>query len=408
MHRARSVETNPPSAGDRGAQAVPRSTPLTIVSGAVAGDDLERVACSASDAIGRPVAIAIPAFGEPVVWPPGAIGPDGVRQIVEHAAAMIRGEGVGSPPFEADTVEIRVGREVLGIVAAVVVSPERGAVAEESDALDSRSWLEGAAAAAAVTTLMREAHEGNMEGSRRALLQALGAGPPADIDALIEHARRLGFDLGSGAVAISAQAADGRQQAPLDDLSAKHRALLAHLGGGHVLGLLPLSSALPAQATAEALAADLVARGMEVGLSAPRRDPVALHEALHEADLLVELCSSLAGQEETYRLLIGVLLRDPDELEQLRATTIFPLVAYDRQHDTDLVATLQAFLAHHGSTSETAEAMSLHRHTVGYRLSRVHEVSGLSPYESDGRERLSLGLKADHILAADKRRAQRD
>ena len=42
--------------------------------------------------------------------------------------------------------------------------------------------------------------------------------------------------------------------------------------------------------------------------------------------------------------------------------------------------------------------MRLHRHTVGYRLSRVQEVSGLSPYESDGRERLSLGLKAHQIL----------
>ena len=59
-----------------------------------------------------------------------------------------------------------------------------------------------------------------------------------------------------------------------------------------------------------------------------------------------------------------------------------------------------------GSTTETADAMSLHRHTVGYRLSRVQEVSGLSPYESDGRERLSLGLKAGQILEADKRRTQ--
>ena len=69
----------------------------------------------------------------------------------------------------------------------------------------------------------------------------------------------------------------------------------------------------------------------------------------------------------------------------------------------ELLATLSAFLAHHGSTSETAEAMGLHRHTVGYRLARVHEVSGLSPYESDGRERLSLGLKAHQILDAHRR-----
>jgi sugar diacid utilization regulator len=50
--------------------------------------------------------------------------------------------------------------------------------------------------------------------------------------------------------------------------------------------------------------------------------------------------------------------------------------------------------------------MELHRHTVGYRLSRVRDVSGLSPYESDGRERLGLGLKAAHILAARDRLSQ--
>jgi DNA-binding PucR family transcriptional regulator len=100
-----------------------------------------------------------------------------------------------------------------------------------------------------------------------------------------------------------------------------------------------------------------------------------------------------------------VLIRDPAELESLRASTISALETYDAEHDTDLLATLRAFLAHHGSTTETAEAMQLHRHTVGYRLTRVLEVSGLSPYESDGRERLSLGLKADRILEADRRRA---
>jgi DNA-binding PucR family transcriptional regulator len=135
----------------------------------------------------------------------------------------------------------------------------------------------------------------------------------------------------------------------------------------------------------------------------PRRDP----ESPREAQLIEELLStdggSVQGQEETYRLLIGVLLRDPEQLEQLRAHTISALTRYDFEHGTELLTTLKAFLAHHGSTTETAEAMNLHRHTVGYRLARVHEVSGLSPYESDGRERLSLGLKADQIIAAAQR-----
>jgi purine catabolism regulator len=158
------------------------------------------------------------------------------------------------------------------------------------------------------------------------------------------------------------------------------------------------------------LVAGLRAGGMTVAISAPRRDPALLHEAVREAELLAELGGSPStaasgGHDETYRLLIGVLLRDRDELAQLRDSTVTPLADYDGRHDTDLLATLRAFLAHDGSTTETAEAMQLHRHTVGYRLSRVQEVSGLSPYESDGRERLSLGIKAQQILDADSRLA---
>jgi DNA-binding PucR family transcriptional regulator len=151
------------------------------------------------------------------------------------------------------------------------------------------------------------------------------------------------------------------------------------------------------------------AEDREAEVAASRSAPRAVDEM--EAELLVELAASaeasFAGHEETYRLLIGVLLRDREELELLRDRTISPLAAYDSEHDTELVVTLQTFLARDGSTTETAEAMNLHRHTVGYRLSRTQELSGLSPYESYGRERLSLGLKAQQILEAEKRRTER-
>ena len=416
MQRARSLESSP-RPDDRGADAtVPRSTPLTIVSGAVAGDDLHSVAASASKAIGRPVVIAIPGLGEPVIWPSGSFAAGELAEIVAHATAVLSGELAHTPAVITEAVPVRIGREVVGVVAASSGDPApasdqdaslEGAAAGSSS--DQRAWLEGAAAAAAVTALMREASKGDLEGSRRVLLQALVAGRPADVEAIVSHARRLGFDLSTGAIAICAQAELGRDPGALDDLGATHGALLADFGGGRVLGLLSIP-AIPDDGSAQALFTELAKRGMQVAFSAPRRDAGALHDALREAELLVELASSpdasIPGQEETYRLLIGVLLRDPEELEQLRERTISPLVAYDSQHDTELVGTLLAFLAHHGSTTETAEAMRLHRHTVGYRLSRVHEVSGLSPYESDGRERLSLGLKADQILAADERRAQ--
>lgn len=122
-----------------------------------------------------------------------------------------------------------------------------------------------------------------------------------------------------------------------------------------------------------------------------------------EARLLGELGHLAPEADRTYRLLVGILLRDPAELQRLCAETISPLRAYDARHGTELVETVREFLVRDGSTIETAAAMSLHRHTVGYRLARVQEVSGLSPYESEGRERLSLGIKAEQILEANER-----
>jgi hypothetical protein len=421
QQRARAIESNRQPAADRGAAAsAPRSTPLTLVSGAVAGDDLQSVASAASQALGLPVAIMIPAAGELVVSPPGGLEGGAMRDVIDHAAALIRGDVPIAPSAISEAVAVRIGEQIVGIVAA---APGPAGVSASAERL---AWLEAAAAAAAVASLMRETQEGGLEGSRRALLQALSAGAPDDIEAFVGHARRLGFELGSGAVAICAQCSPGEESPAATVLRASEHALIADMGGGRVLGLVTLaaaeaseaSGAAPGGATdvaadpADELAAALAAQGMVVAMSTPRRDPAALHEAVREAELLVELAGSpdapLAGQEETYRLLIGVLLRDAEELKLLRAHTISPLARYDDQHDTDLLATLQAFLFHHGSTTETAEAMHLHRHTVGYRLSRVHEVSGLSPYESDGRERLSLGLKAHQILTAAQRLSERE
>jgi purine catabolism regulator len=367
-----------------------------MVSGAVAGDDLQSVAASAASALGRPVAIALPFHDSPVVSPVDTATPDGLLDLAERASGRGDDESSAPPDGVADVVPIRIGPDVVGIVAAL---------GGRSLQADEHAWLEAAAAAAAVTALMRDVHEGDLERSRRALLRALAAGRVADPGTLAAQTRRLGLDLDAGAVAICAQ------RPPDDDgeLPAAESVLLADVGNGRIVGLGPLAedAAGSEPGPAAALAIQLRALGMEVAVSTPRRDAATLHEALREAELLVELAAApdalLAGQEETYRLLIGVLLRDPGDVASLRARTIAPLERYDREHNTELVATLQAFLAHHGSTTETAEAMSLHRHTVGYRLSRVHEVSGLSPYESDGRERLSLGLKAHQILEANAR-----
>jgi DNA-binding PucR family transcriptional regulator len=79
--------------------------------------------------------------------------------------------------------------------------------------------------------------------------------------------------------------------------------------------------------------------------------------------------------------------------------TVAPLVRYDEQYATDLVGTLDAYLGANCNMNSTAQTIHAHRHTVGYRLERVKELTGLDPLRSEDRERLGLGLKAYRIIA---------
>jgi len=419
MQRARALENSRQTAQDRGAESsAPRSTPLTLVAGAVAGDDLGRIAAAVAKALDCPVAIAIPALGGAVIGPPGSLAAEQAREIEIHATSLINGESPSVPAIVADAVEVRIGEQTVGIVAAARAEPAgRDGASPGGTALvsDRRSWLDAAAAAASVTALLREAHGIEDRGSSQALIAELAAGLPDDLPAFVARARRRGLELGGGAVAICARRGPSANGHPpglsdqdrelVDELQAGPGVLVAELGGSQIVVVAPLAGAGSTE-SALALAEMLRARGLEVAVSGARREPALLHQAVHEAQLLAELAFTpdlQAAQEETYRLLVRVLLGDREELEQLRDQTITPLADYDARHDTELLATLRAFLVHDGSTTETADAMKLHRHTVGYRLSRVHEVSGLSPYESDGRERLSLGIKAHEILDAERR-----
>jgi hypothetical protein len=423
---ADSAETRAAAGGGEVGCTTSRSTPLTLVSDAVAGEDLLGVAGTVARALGCPIAIAIPALGAPALVPEGSVDEATAAAILTHAEAVAGGRAGTAPESICEAVAVRIADQVVGIVAAVSIAandvtettpepaPERHASGNGGPrhlaARERRAWLEAAATAASVTALIHDAQTTPSESAGAELLIELNARAPEDLAALLSQARRLGVDLRAGAIAIcalrdleGATPAVGPGGPPLP---AGLPALTALRAPGRLLTLVPLADEDGA-ARAQAVADTLRAGGWTVALSGPRRNPTQLHQALFEAELLGELRASEAApaeQEDTYRLLIGVLLRDRDELQALREQTISPLADYDARHDTDLLATLCAFLTHDGSTTETAEAMALHRHTVGYRLSRVHEVSGLSPYESGGRERLSLGIKAQQIFDAEHRR----
>lgn len=96
-----------------------------------------------------------------------------------------------------------------------------------------------------------------------------------------------------------------------------------------------------------------------------------------------------------YRLLLGTT---SDELHSFYSETVEPLVAYDDQYETDLVATVEAYLDSDANVPATAKKMFTHRHTIRYRLERIRDLSGHDATATEGREKLGLGIKAMRVL----------
>jgi DNA-binding PucR family transcriptional regulator len=142
-----------------------------------------------------------------------------------------------------------------------------------------------------------------------------------------------------------------------------------------------------------------------VGISSRYSDPGDTRRALEEAELVLGVTAAgggLPGEEMeggTYRLLFRVLASHPEEVRSFYEDTVASLVRYDDQYSTDLVGTLEAYLRQNCNMNATAQEIHAHRHTVGYRLERVKELTGLDPLTSEDRERLGLGLKAYRIIA---------
>jgi sugar diacid utilization regulator len=141
-----------------------------------------------------------------------------------------------------------------------------------------------------------------------------------------------------------------------------------------------------------------------IGRSRRVEDPLDLNRARNEALLALNVVegdperSQLAYEETgTYQLLLPYM-SDPAELKRFYKETVRPLVSYDEQYETDLLGTLATFLECDANVNATAARLITHRHTIRYRFERVRELTGLDVSSTDGREKLSLGLKAMRVL----------
>ncbi len=374
--------------------------PLEAVTEAVeSGAGLPEVVRAAAKALDASLAVAD-------AW--GATLAVAARSPAEERALLSQAEGVKSIPLRvADasvgTLHMRARSEPTSQMTRLLVTM----IASEVERVRAPERASETAAADFLRATLRRELGGREE--------------------LLNRARELSLELEDGASMIVARA---HPQAPTDEGWRARVRAVAERGARAVVGrsIAALSEREGAgAASAEVLllvpggdealaarAAEAVLREMEAGLagytfaigrSRIAEDPTELPRAASEALLAANVAQgdsdgvALAFEQTgAYRLLLSAMSENPSELQRFYEETVEPLVAYDEQYETELVRTLATFLEADGNVAGTAQRLFTHRHTIYYRLERVRELSGLDVSSSDGREKLSLGLKAMRVL----------
>ena len=385
-----------------------RGLHLRMVDAVLAGDGLERVAELAADAVGGSVAIIVPRLGTAVMAPAGTPAAERLPELRRYVSDLVQDRPAHTPRGVAIEIPIAAGDEAVGAVLLL-----DGAASTTSEAAE---YLHLAAVASLTEVAVEEARDEVEQNLRGSFLEDLRSGGGLPPDELVRRGARLGCDLSRGAIALCAELHTDRPRHVVATIAEDVPGALAqHMEGtpgsaqgGRIYALLPALAVDDAAEATLAAAARLAARLQRhgtVGLSSFYADPAELARAVQEAELVLDVLT-VSGEpiaedinQGTYRLLFRVLASHPEEVRSFYEDTVAPVVRYDDQYRTDLVGTLEAYLAANCHMSATATAIHAHRHTVAYRLERVRDLTGLDPMQSEDRERLGLGLKAYRIIA---------
>ncbi|WP_071396246.1 PucR family transcriptional regulator [Bacillus tuaregi] len=81
------------------------------------------------------------------------------------------------------------------------------------------------------------------------------------------------------------------------------------------------------------------------------------------------------------QLLLNLAINE--EVQEIIAAPILPLVEYDEKRDMDLINTFKAYNRNSGNVSQTARELNLHRQSLLYRLRKIESLTGLSLVNPD-------------------------
>ena len=249
------------------------------------------------------------------------------------------------------------------------------------------------------------------------LLSALVEGSFGSDAGALERGRRLGFALDEPSLVLVVRG----QKAPaaLELLTVAARRCLARSAPGSLLTSRDgaVCALVPAGAdhdgdgrlVAEALAADCSAATrveVVVGVGRPHAGPQGVRQSHREAEQALRISARLQGRRPVapfaelglHRLLVA--MTQHPELDDFVRQCAGPLIAYDERTGAGLMDTLDAFFHCHGSPTDTAQRLHVHRNTVLYRLRRIEEIGGLRLDDPATRLNLHLCLRIREVLPA--------
>jgi purine catabolism regulator len=236
----------------------------------------------------------------------------------------------------------------------------------------------------------------------------------------LARATGLGVDLGDELVAIVITEAEAVGERGPDDstqaLAQRVREAFRQTPWPSVVGsmsgqILSVASATPKGGMKSKLTA-LIGRlnddgiPCRLGVSRPARASL-LRRAYAEAQTAHELGPATSTKGDVYHYselvlhrLLGPLAKGGPQLANFVESELGELIAYDDEHRSDLLNTLDVYLQNNGSKAAAAQALYLQRRSIYYRLDKIEELLGRSIDPADHRVRLYLALRAREVLEA--------
>ncbi|MGY1638578.1 helix-turn-helix domain-containing protein [Geodermatophilus sp. SYSU D00742] len=188
------------------------------------------------------------------------------------------------------------------------------------------------------------------------------------------------------------------------DYAATRRGLASEHAGKVVL-LLPGVDAATAGRTVKPQLDRMTGGQVTCGVAGPAASAAAVRELYRSADRCHRLLLALGREGQAAGVedlgVIGLVLSGTsrEQLEQVLAETLGPIVRYDEQHGTPLVETLTVFFSAGQNPRAAARSLRVHPNTVYQRLERVDAVLGHRAWrEPAGALTMQMALQLHRVV----------